>query len=336
MGDVVRAFLDVLPARRNRAATGWINFSCPVCGDGGGKKMRCGFLETPTGGFRLRCFNGGCALNENPTGWEPGSGLGGRPRQVFAKLGGDVRDLPIADLLRSANRYDLGGRKVEEGTEEAIRHFPSIEMPPGTLWMHEVADDDPVFSDPNFRDAVAYIGSRGEEILANHIYGWSPAHPRFVLVPYLHHDRIVGYMGRSVDPGKARYIGRAPADYVFNQHRLEYGRKRAAIIVEGVFDAIAIGALASRNSKLTKKQELLLNLSGCETIALPDMKPGEGDAFIEAAERNGWKISMPRWDRGVKDVCDAVAKYGMLYTVESIVAGASRNYVAARVSLNLR
>lgn len=58
-------------------------------------------------------------------------------------------------------------------------------------------------------------------------------------------------------------------------------------------------------------------------------------SFITAAERNGWRVSVPRWDSGVKDVIDAVRRYGMLHTIESVVAGATKNYVKARAALNM-
>jgi len=68
---------------------------------------------------------------------------------------------------------------------------------------------------------------------------------------------------------------------------------------------------------------------------LPDMNK-TGLSFVETAQRNGWDVSIPDWDHGIKDSCDAVKKYGMLYTIESIVAAASKNYIKAKTIINMR
>jgi hypothetical protein len=102
-----------------------------------------------------------------------------------------------------------------------------------------------------------------------------------------------------------------------------------------VINAIAINGLAIRNASITKKQEALLNVCGQNIIVLPDQEQS-GLAFVEAAKRNGWKVSIPEWDSGVKDVVDATRRYGMLYTISSIIAGATTNYLKAKASLNMR
>jgi hypothetical protein len=41
--------------------------------------------------------------------------------------------------------------------------------------------------------------------------------------------------------------------------------------------------------------------------------------MIAAALDNGWSVSMPPWGDGIKDVADAVKKYGRLYTLATIL-----------------
>ena len=90
MNEIIDAFHRIIPTRHRRTGRGWITFNCPSCGD---RRGRGGFLETPSGGWRYRCFNGGCEY-ERGTGWEPGNRFYGRPHRLFELLGGDIADIP--------------------------------------------------------------------------------------------------------------------------------------------------------------------------------------------------------------------------------------------------
>jgi hypothetical protein len=41
--------------------------------------------------------------------------------------------------------------------------------------------------------------------------------------------------------------------------------------------------------------------------------------MIKSALANGWSVSLPPWGDDVKDVADAVKKYGRLYTLSTIL-----------------
>lgn len=329
MDKVLHAFLDVLPAKRKRSATGFITFDCPSCGDA---RSRGGFAER-NGGFRYYCFNGGCEFNTNPTGWEPGGGLGGRPRRLFTLLGGDIRRLPVTALMRLSNRYDRTGRVVEVSDVQVSRHFDEMALPDGSVPLTEAHAEGPQRA--AFERVVQYLWGRGEHVATSHTYYWSPQHSRYLIVPYFHHGRVVGWLGRATVEGIPRFIGRCQGDYIFNQDRLEWDSGRANIVVEGVMDGVALRCLAIRNARPTEKQLALLRMTGQDIIVLPDQET-EGRALVEVAKQEGWRVAVPDWDRGVKDVCQAINRYGLLYATESIVAGATRNYHKARGSLMLK
>ena len=40
---------------------------------------------------------------------------------------------------------------------------------------------------------------------------------------------------------------------------------------------------------------------------------------MSAAINNGWSVSLPPWEEDIKDVADAVKKYGRLYTLATIL-----------------
>jgi hypothetical protein len=41
--------------------------------------------------------------------------------------------------------------------------------------------------------------------------------------------------------------------------------------------------------------------------------------MVNAALKYGWSVAFPEWGDGIKDVADAVAKYGQLFTMRSIL-----------------
>jgi hypothetical protein len=57
---------------------------------------------------------------------------------------------------------------------------------------------------------------------------------------------------------------------------------------------------------------------GREVIVVPD-KDRPGAKLVRAAIKNGWSASLPPWEDDVKDVADAVKRYGRLYTLTTIL-----------------
>lgn len=314
---VLDAFLNILP-HTFRNAKGWINFNCPYCGD---TRYRGGFLETGTG-FRYRCFNGGCIFNSHPTGWEDGSPVGGRVKLLFQLLGGKITDLPLSSLVSRETRL----RPEDAAKIKPTFNYPSVDLPKQSMNVLDLPPENPVFK---------YLLSRGEEVASSWEYLWSPEMPHHLIIPFLHRDKIVGWTARDVRKTKGpKFSGISPPDYIFNIDTVKTST-RMIIVVEGVMDAIAISGLATRNATPSKVQIETLNNCGSVPILLPDWEE-EGMSYIDVAKRNGWMVSIPDWDSGVKDACEAVRRYGKLYTIETIIGGASNNYDRAYLSIKAR
>lgn len=316
----------IAPRIRSRSSRGWINIDCPACGDTRG---RGGFIPTPEGGFRYSCFNGGCEFNGTATGWEPGSGFGGRPRKLFEMLGGDLRDVPLEDIMRmSKDRF-----KGSSGASPSLA-FDEAELP-----KMSVSIDDPgeYVDHPKYLRAAEYIMSKPVGVLERGDFYWSPCHEDHIILAFRHYDKIVGWMGRATSRKvEQRFIGKSPQNYVFNQDKLERVPGKVAVVVEGPYDALALGnAFATRNSKITDPQQALFEMSGRRIIVLPEQNK-TGLAYIDTAEKMGWEVSVPNWDSGVKDPVDAAQRYGSLYALESVVMGAGHNYAGARFKIEVR
>lgn len=316
MTSILEEIRAVVPSGAKLSGTGWLNFNCPACGD---RRERGGVLFTPTGGFRYRCFNGGCEF-ERPTGYEPDSGFGGRPRKVFEALGGDVRRIPMDQLLKWQNqKFNHKGEAVGTTKDlEVVFKFPTMELPEGSQLLYTAAKTNrtanKVFrvlakKDPANVDKFPYMWAQGK-------YSY------YYLIPFFHyHGQIVGYVGRHVyaETGEKRFIGASPTDYLFNQHIISSYRAKYLIVVESPMDAIALGSLAARGSRLTEKQVNLLKVSGKEIVLLPDIKGSEWKWFLETASENNWLIACPEFSHSISDVMRSVARNGLLLTTEIVM-----------------
>ncbi len=61
-----------------------------------------------------------------------------------------------------------------------------------------------------------------------------------------------------------------------------------------------------------------INALNKTVIVVPD-RDRPGAKLIGIALKNGWSVSLPAWEDDVKDVADAVKRYGRLYTLSTIL-----------------
>ena len=238
---ILELFLNLLPPHKT-TATGWKQFDCPECGD---RRNRGSFIETPTGGFRYHCFNGGCTYNENPTGWEPGNYIGGRTKKLYTLLGGRIKNLPLQNLIF---------KNVAEKPPELdfVKRFDEIDLPENTI---SILDYSLAQNNKHFLDVVEYLFDRMEPYIQERWFFWSEKMPRCVIVPYLNYGNVVGWFARSIDDGKK--FQKCNSNFMFRQDSLDT-ESRAVLLLEGVFDSIAVKGIGLRGTKINQKQINLL------------------------------------------------------------------------------
>ena len=73
-----------------------------------------------------------------------------------------------------------------------------------------------------------------------------------------------------------------------------------------------------------------INALAKEIIVVPD-RDRPGAKMLKSAIDNGWGASLPLWDDDVKDVADAVKKYGRLYVLTTIL----HYRVSGEIKINL-
>lgn len=309
MNEIQAGLLALLPSKRKTTPSGWTSFNAPCClhrGERADTRQRGGVLVSPNGGFQYHCFN--CNFK---AGWTPGHLLTKNTKSLFKWIG--MSDTEVSKL----NLYALKIKDEQPVLEKQLNFtLEEKKLPdnckPITEWIQEGCQD------PDMISAVEYIINRGMRF---EWYNWHWADANGyrdrVILPFYHDGKIVGYTGRKITDGKPKYLTDAQPGYVFNLDNQKHERKYI-IVVEGQFDAIAVDGVAIMHNEPNETQAARINALGKEVIAVPD-KDKPGAKMIAKALEYGWQVSLPDWGDEIKDVADAVKKFGRIYTLHSIL-----------------
>lgn len=319
---VADILLQYVPSGSKTTQSGWISFNAPCCiynGETRDDRGRAGIIiEDPVVSYH--CFNCGYT-----TAWQPGRHLSYKMRNLLSWMG-----VPDSDI----NRLVLAVLKENEGidAEEYFTEFPEF----STTMLPEGARPILEYNSPSaqLKRVIDYAQSRKFE-LDDYNFHWTPElqYRDRLIVPFYYERRLVGWTARSIKSNaRPKYISNQQPGYVFNIDRQHY-KKQFAIVVEGPLDAIHIDGVAVLKNEISDQQVMVLNRLRKDIVVLPD-RDLAGRALMEQALELGYSISMPDWDEDIKDVGDAVQRYGKIYTLYSIVSSAEssnlKNQVKAR------
>jgi len=151
-----------------------------------------------------------------------------------------------------------------------------------------------------------------------------------LIIPFTYDGRIVGHTTRFLDDKTPRYIHDIQPGYVFGTD-LQRPDWQHVIVMEGVFDALSIAGLAVLHAEISDSQARLIRSLGREVTVVPDQDQA-GLKLVDRALELGWAVSMPDWPADVKDVNDAVKKWGRLATLIHIIQARE----TSRIKIELR
>jgi hypothetical protein len=151
-----------------------------------------------------------------------------------------------------------------------------------------------------------------------------------IVIPFTHDNQVVGNCVRFLDDRVPKYLNDMPPGYVFGTD-LQRDLWQSVLVMEGVFDALSIGGLAVLHAEINDAQARLIRSLGREVIVVPD-QDAAGMKLVDRAMELGWSVSMPDWGDAVKDVNDAVIKYGKLGALLIIMQARERS----RIKIELR
>ena len=273
------------------------------------------------GNFTYHCFN--CNFK---AGWSPGKLLSKNTKDLFKYVGMNDNDI---------GKLNLAALKIKDGqpvlTKSLNFELKERELPKGTMsiidWINSAYTPD---IEEDIGPVIEYIINRGMQLeWYNWMWSAQPGYKDRVIIPFYNDGKIVGYTGRKITDGKPKYLTDAQPGYVFNIDAQSYERQ-FVIVVEGQFDAIAIDGCAIMHNEPNETQCNRINMLNKEVIVVPD-RDRAGAKILKAALANGWSACMPPWENDIKDVADAVKRYGRLYTLTTIL----KYRVHGEINLNL-
>ena len=308
-----------MPAKRKTTPSGWTSINAPCCvhnGTSADTRMRGGVREEGDT-FSYHCFN--CGFKAS---WQPGRNVSYKFKQLMSWL--NIPD----DVI---NRLSLDVLKLNEGIEVQQRFvdlptFEEVLLPPNSTKITDITDNQ------KLEPIKEYLAKRQLYLDADYDFYWSSElgyRDRFI-IPFYYEGKTVGWTARTVTADKKpKYITESQPGFVFNLDE-QRPQKIFCIVVEGPIDALHIDGVAVMRAEINDQQAMLIDRLNKDTIVLPD-RDETGSGMVEQAIARGWSVSMPEWSPDIKDVNDAVIKYGRLYTLYSIVAAAESSPLKIRL-----
>lgn len=328
--DIVSEFLTRLPAKYKKSPSGWISGNAVCCHHRGHKpdrRGRGGIIPTPDSGFTFSCFN--CGFK---TGWTPGNLLSTNAKLLLKYLGANEEEVQKINFeaLRQKRHTVLTKRDSKFLTRE-------MKLPEGAKPFGYWCENPP----KEFIDVLNYMAEKRNPDLINwHEYYWTPntdlCMNKRIIVPFISkfNKTVQGFSARAIDNKiEPKYIGKYSQGYLFGQENIYEAERKFVIVCEGIFDAISISGCAAMKQTMSEGQIALLKDCGKNVIIVPD-KDSSGVHLVEQAIEHEFYVSMPDWpDDGIKDVDDAVKKYGRIPVLKKILDTAESNSVKIKLQM---
>ena len=296
MIDVV----SFLPAKRKQTSSGWISFNAPCCehnGESRDRRQR-GGMKNSDQGWSYHCFNCGFTAS-----FVIGRNLTFKARKLLQWMNVPQEEIERINLesLKHKNIEGLLGdrRAIVNQLQNIV--FEDRDLPADTQPLNEQAE--------------TYL--RNRSIPADYPFMYKTMPRPGIVIPFTHNNQVVGHTTRFLDDRTPRYIQDIQPGYVFGTD-LQRDTWQSVIVVEGVFDALSINGLAVLHAEINDAQVRLIRGLGREVIVVPDQDEA-GMKLVDRAVELGWTVSMPDWPVEVKDVNDAVIRWGRVATLITIM-----------------
>ena len=320
MSLIVETVSSFLPPKRKSTPSGWISFDAVCChhnGQSPDKRKRGGLMITE--GVSYHCFN--CGFKSS---WHPG-------RTVSAKFKKLLTWLSVPDDLVNRCIFDALRSKEEQENQpnNIIPQFFENALPIGSFPLLEWIKDPPNELAP----ILEYLLARKLE-LDDFNWHWTneEGFNDRLIIPFYNQGKIVGYTARKIVEGKPKYIASQQPHYVFNLDN-QVNSKKILFLTEGPIDAIFLDGVSVNSNEISSQQAWQINRLNKSVVVVPD-RDRASLTLIEQALKQNWSVSLPDWyDEGIKDVNDAVLKYGRLFTYTHIYKSIEHNPTKIKIRI---
>jgi len=309
--------LSIIPGKKKNTSSGWISFNAVCCGHRGHKadrRSRGGLkFDGPTN-WVMHCFN--CTFS---CSFVLGKPISPRARDFLQWCGVDKEQV---------QRWSLESLQHKDMLDFILpKRHTTIKFTEKTLPEGQLLDS----SNPEHKVYVDYLTSRKIDtesypfLITPHDDTIGGRNKNRVIVPYTYNNMIVGHTSRYLDNRIPKYINDQQPGYVFNID-IQKPEWQVCIVTEGIFDALSIDGVAIMHDDISNEQAMLLAQLNRRIIVVPDFDK-TGLKMIDRALELGYSVSLPPWGPGVKDVNDAVIKYGKLPTLLAIIQHATMSKI---------
>jgi len=307
--------LSIIPGKKKTTSSGWHSFNAICCGHLGHKpdrRMRGGIKFDGQTNWSMHCFNCGYKCN-----FVLGRSISYKTKQLLLWCG--IDDTQIGKWsLESLQQKDLLDIVIQKKTKIRIK-FKDHELPKG-----ELIDE----NNPLHKVYIDYVQSRGINYNEYPFLITPTAKGRYanrIIIPYTYKNKIVGHTSRFLDNKIPKYINEQQPGYVFNID-IQKPEWQVCILTEGIFDALSIDGIAIMHDDISNEQAQLIASLNKQIIVVPD-RDKAGLKICDRALELGYSVSLPNWESDIKDVNDAVVRYGKLATLLSILQSATMSKI---------
>ena len=298
--------LSVIPGKHKQTSSGWVSFNAVCCQHNGERadKRKRGGIKTDGKNWSYHCFNCGYKAS-----FKLGRTLSFKTRKLLSWMGVDQNTISALNL-ESLRHKDIN-QLAQDRTQPKLTKvtFNKLELPKELRLIEE--------SDQQYVD---YLESRAVDP-GDYPYMISPdqkgRQAERIVIQYTYNEVIVGWSARYLDDRQPKFINEQQPGYVFGTD-LQQDYWTQSIVVEGIFDALSLNCLAVLHNDINAKQAQVITSLRKDITVVPDQDEA-GLKLVDRAVELGWAVSIPRWHPEVKDVNDAVKRYGRLGTLITIM-----------------
>ena len=311
--------LSIIPGKKKTTSSGWHSFNAICCGHLGHKpdrRMRGGIKFDGQTNWSMHCFNCGYKCN-----FVLGRSISYKTKQLLLWCG--IDDTQIGKWsIESLQQKDLLEIVIQKKTKIKIKfkdhELPEGEMLDGNNSLHKVYIDYVQSRGINYNEYPFLITPTAKGRYANRI-----------IIPYTYKNKIVGHTSRFLDNKIPKYINEQQPGYVFNID-IQKPEWQVCILTEGIFDALSIDGIAIMHDDISNEQAQLISSLNKQIIVVPD-RDKAGLKICDRALELGYSVSLPTWESDIKDVNDAVVRYGKLPTLLSILQSATMSKIKIEI-----
>jgi hypothetical protein len=312
--------LSVIPGKKKLTHGGWHSFNAICCSHRGHKsdtRSRGGIKFDGQTNWSYHCFNCGFKC-----GFMLGKTITQNTKNILLWSGIDPSQIQKWSLesLQHKDLLDFTNTKKQKSKIKFKDHtLPDGELIDSSNPLHKVYIDYLSARMINYNDYPFLVTPNDTGRQSNRI-----------IIPYTYKNKIVGHTSRFLDNKIPKYINEQQPGYVFG-YDFQKPNWEVCLLVEGIFDALSLNACALTHNTINEDQALMLAQLNKRIIFIPD-RDKTGLETCDRALELGYSVSIPNWDDSVKDVNDAVVKYGKLPTLLSIL----NNATASKIKIELQ